>query len=43
MPSEEEIRLSYLKCYKRWMIHIGENKFAGWWITMNTDILAAGW
>ena len=43
MPTEEQIRISRLKCWKRWMIHGEMNYWDGWWILFCTESIAAGW
>ena len=42
-PSEEEMRISRLKLWKRWMLHADPNAFNGWLIMEQSDTVAGGW
>lgn len=44
MPTAEDQRASYLKCWKKWMLHgSAPNSWDGWFIVESSDSLAAGW
>lgn len=41
--SEEQLRISRLKCWKRWMVHADPGCFNGWFVADGSSSVAAGW